>query len=196
MAKSPVAPKITTVSLLEDVSFIEAGLDLISGRKPPDAVETESQLPARARGEVVSSMDRDFDGRVAGLRCCDVLLLSVFSAKAAILSGRGHGGLVATQLLPIERLWHRFVQLLRPTQGVQLSRSANTTQHLPREVIRRTYGELPRSSLCGMVLLVWYMVWAIRGRGVRDDAVASRRSTVTNTREVKFKFIQYRITYL
>ena len=85
MAKSPVAPKITTVSLLEEVSFIEAGLDLISGRKPPDAVETESQLPARARGEVVSSMDRDFDGRVAGLRCCDVLLLSVFSAKAAIV---------------------------------------------------------------------------------------------------------------
>ena len=91
MAKSPVAPKITTVNLLEDVSFIEAGLDLISGRKPPDAVETESHEPARARGEVVSSMDRDFDGRVAGLRCCDVLLLRVFSAKAAIVL-RGCGG--------------------------------------------------------------------------------------------------------
>ena len=88
-----MAPKITTVSLLEDVSFIEAGLDLISGRKPPDAVETESQEPARARGEVVSSIDKLLDGRVAGLRCCDVLLLSVFSAKAAILSGRGYGRL-------------------------------------------------------------------------------------------------------
>ena len=93
MARSPVAPKMTTVNLLELVSFIEAGLDLVSGRKPPDAVETESHEPARARGEVVSSMDMDFDGRVAGLRCCDVLLLSVFSAKAAIVaSGRGHGG--------------------------------------------------------------------------------------------------------
>ena len=104
---------MTTVNLLELVSFIEAGLDLVSGRKPPDAVDTESQEPARARGEVVSSMDMDFDGRVAGLRCCDVLLLRVFSARAAILSGRGRGRLLATQLLPIERLWHRFVQLLR-----------------------------------------------------------------------------------
>ena len=112
MAKSPVAPKMTTVSLLEDVSFIEAGLDLISGRKPPDAVETESQEPARARGDAVSSMDRDFDGRVAGLKCWDVLLLSVFSAKAAILSGSGYGRLAATrsQLLQIERLWCRFLQ--------------------------------------------------------------------------------------
>jgi len=88
LAKSPVAPKITTVNLLEEVSLIEAGLDLVSGRKPPDAVETESQLPALARGEVVSSMDMDFDGRVAGLRCCDVLLLSVFSARAAIVVSR------------------------------------------------------------------------------------------------------------
>ena len=79
---------MTTVNLLELVSFIEAGLDLVSGRKPPDAVETESQLPALARGEVVSSMDMDFDGRVAGLKCWDVLLLSVFSARAAILSTR------------------------------------------------------------------------------------------------------------
>ena len=82
---------MTTVNRLEDVSLMDAGLDLVSGRKPPDAVDTESQEPARARGEVVSSMDMDFDGRVAGLRCCDVLLLSVFSARAAILSGRGHG---------------------------------------------------------------------------------------------------------
>ena len=79
---------MTTVSLLELVSFIDAGLDLVSGRKPPDAVDTESQEPARALGDVVSSMDMDFDGRVAGLRCCDVLLLSVFSARAAILSTR------------------------------------------------------------------------------------------------------------
>ena len=83
---------MTTVNLLELVSFIEAGLDLVSGRKPPDAVDTESQEPARARGLVVSSMDMDFDGRVAGLRCCDVLLLSVFSARAAILSRRACGG--------------------------------------------------------------------------------------------------------
>ena len=41
-------------------------------------------------GLAVSSMDMDFDGRVAGLKCCDVLLLRVFSARAAILSGRGH----------------------------------------------------------------------------------------------------------
>ena len=75
---------MTTVNRLEEVSFIEAGLDLISGRKPPDAVLTESQEPALARGDVVSSMDRDFDGRVAGLKCWDVLLLSVFSARAAI----------------------------------------------------------------------------------------------------------------
>ena len=110
MAKSPVAPKMTTVNLLEEVSFIDAGLDLISGRKPPDAVETESHEPALARGEVVSSMDRDLDGRVAGLKCWDVLLLSVFSARAAILSGRGHGGLVATELPQKERLWYRFLQ--------------------------------------------------------------------------------------
>ena len=58
---------------------------MVSGRKPPDAVDTESQLPALARGDVVSSMDMDFDGRVAGLKCWDVLLLSVFSAKAAIV---------------------------------------------------------------------------------------------------------------
>ena len=83
---------MTTVNRLEEVSFIDAGLDLISGRKPPDAVLTESQEPALALGEVVSSMDRDFDGRVAGLRCCDVLLLSVFSARAAILSRRACGG--------------------------------------------------------------------------------------------------------
>ena len=83
---------MTTVSLLELVSLMDAGLDLISGRKPPDAVETESHEPARARGEVVSSMDRDFDGRVAGLRCCDVLLLSVFSAKAAIVPGCARKG--------------------------------------------------------------------------------------------------------
>ena len=83
---------MTTVSLLELVSLMDAGLDLVSGRNPPDAVDTESQEPARARGEVVSSMDMDFDGRVAGLRCCDVLLLSVFSARAAILSGRACGG--------------------------------------------------------------------------------------------------------
>ena len=79
---------MTTVNRLEDVSFIDAGLDLISGRKPPDAVETESHEPARARGDVVSSMDRDFDGRVAGLKCWDVLLLSVFSARAAIVVSR------------------------------------------------------------------------------------------------------------
>ena len=83
---------MTTVNLLELVSFIDAGLDLVSGRKPPDAVDTESQLPALARGDVVSSMDMDFDGRVAGLKCCDVDLLSVFSARAAILSGRACGG--------------------------------------------------------------------------------------------------------
>ena len=80
---------MTTVNLLELVSFIEAGLDLVSGMKPPDAVETESQLPALARGLVVSSMDMDFDGRVAGLKCWDVLLLSVFSARAAIVYGYG-----------------------------------------------------------------------------------------------------------
>ena len=79
---------MTTVNLLEDVSLMDAGLDLISGRKPPDAVETESHEPALARGDVVSSMDMDFDGRVAGLRCCDVLLLSVFSARAAIVVSR------------------------------------------------------------------------------------------------------------
>ena len=79
---------MTTVNLLELVSFIEAGLDLVSGRKPPDAVDTESQLPALARGDVVSSMDMDFDGRVAGLKCCDVDLLSVFSARAAIVVSR------------------------------------------------------------------------------------------------------------
>ena len=84
-----MAPKITTVNLLELVSLIDAGLDFISGKKPPEAVLTESQLPARARGEVVSSMDRLLDGRVAGLKCWDVDLLSVFSARAAILSGRG-----------------------------------------------------------------------------------------------------------
>ena len=83
---------MTTVSLLELVSLMDAGLDLVSGRNPPDAVDTESQEPARALGDVVSSMDMDFDGRVAGLRCCDVLLLSVFSARAAILSGRACGG--------------------------------------------------------------------------------------------------------
>ena len=88
MARSPVAPKMTTVNLLELVSFIEAGLDLVSGRKPPDAVDTESQEPARALGDVVSSMDMDFDGRVAGLKCWDVLLLSVFSARAAIVVSR------------------------------------------------------------------------------------------------------------
>ena len=87
-----MAPKITTVNRLEDVSLIEAGLDFISGKKPPDAVLTESQEPARARGEVVSSMDRLLDGRVAGLKCWDVDLLSVFSARAAILSGRACGG--------------------------------------------------------------------------------------------------------
>ena len=81
-----MAPKITTVNRLEDVSLIEAGLDFISGKKPPEAVDTESQLPALARGDVVSSMDRDLEGRVAGLRCWDVDLLSVFSARAAILS--------------------------------------------------------------------------------------------------------------
>ena len=103
---------MTTVNLLELVSFIEAGLDLVSGRKPPDAVETESQLPALARGEVVSSMDMDFDGRVAGLKCWDVLLLSVFSAKAAIvLVARGNEA--SSQLLQKERLWHRFVQFFR-----------------------------------------------------------------------------------
>ena len=80
---------MTTVSLLELVSFIEAGLDLVSGRKPPLAVLTEPHEPALARGLAVSSMDMDFDGRVAGLRCCDVLLLSVFSAKAAIVLGYG-----------------------------------------------------------------------------------------------------------
>ena len=79
---------MTTVNLLELVSFIEAGLDLVSGRKPPDAVDKESQLPALARGDVVSSMDMDFDGRVAGLKCWDVLLLSVFSARAAIVVSR------------------------------------------------------------------------------------------------------------
>ena len=89
MATSPVAPKITTVNRLEEVSLIEAGLDFISGKKPPEAVDTEYQLPALARGDVVSSIDKLLDGRVAGLRCCDVLLLSVFSAKAAILSTAG-----------------------------------------------------------------------------------------------------------
>ena len=87
-ARSPVAPKITTVNRLEDVSLIEAGLDFISGKKPPEAVLTESQEPARARGDVVSSMDRLLDGRVAGLKCWDVDLLSVFSAKAAIVLGQ------------------------------------------------------------------------------------------------------------
>ena len=86
-----MAPKITTVNRLEDVSLIEAGLDFISGKKPPEAVDTESQLPARARGDVVSSMDRLLEGRVAGLKCWDVLLLSVFSARAAIVL-RGCGG--------------------------------------------------------------------------------------------------------
>ena len=76
---------MTTVNLLELVSLMDAGLDLVSGRNPPDAVDTESHEPARARGLVVSSMDMDFDGRVAGLKCWDVLLLSVFSARAAIV---------------------------------------------------------------------------------------------------------------
>ena len=97
---------MTTVNLLELVSFIEAGLDLVSGRKPPLAVLTESQEPALARGLAVSSMDMDFDGRVAGLKCWDVLLLSVFSARVAIVLGlRRLVVLGSSQLLQKERLW-------------------------------------------------------------------------------------------
>ena len=97
---------MTTVNRLEEVSFIDAGLDLVSGRKPPDAVDTESQLPALARGLAVSSMDMDFDGRVAGLKCWDVLLLSVFSARVAIVLGlRRLVVLGSSQLLQKERLW-------------------------------------------------------------------------------------------
>ena len=86
------------MSRLEDVSLIEAGLDFISGKKPPDAVLTESQLPARARGDVVSSIDKLLEGRVAGLRCWDVDLLSVFSARAAIVLG-AQGKEASSQLL-------------------------------------------------------------------------------------------------
>ena len=49
MARSPVAPKITTVSRRDDVSAMLAGFFLASGRKPPEAVLCESQLPARER---------------------------------------------------------------------------------------------------------------------------------------------------
>ena len=79
---------MTTVNLLELVSFIEAGLSVfpVGNHQKLCSPNPNSQL---ARGEAVSSMDRLFDGRVAGLRCWDVDLLSVFSARAAILSGRG-----------------------------------------------------------------------------------------------------------
>ena len=77
---------------------MEAGLDLISGRKPPDAVLTESQEPALALGLAVSSMDRLLEGRVAGLKCWDVDLLSVFSARAAIVLG-AQGKEASLQLL-------------------------------------------------------------------------------------------------
>ena len=105
---------MTTVSLLELVSFIEAGLDLVSGRKPPLAVLTESQLPALARGLVVSSMDMDFDGRVAGLKCWDVLLLSVFSARAAIVVSVAAAGMVHEKGSKLTgALWYRFLQFSR-----------------------------------------------------------------------------------
>ena len=109
-----MAPKITTVNRLEDVSLIEAGLDLISGRKPPLAVLTESQEPARARGEVVSSIDNDLEGRVAGLRCWDVLLLSVFSARAAILGAQGNRASVVPFLAVLSTRLKR-----RSSQGLQ-----------------------------------------------------------------------------
>ena len=109
---------------------MDAGLDLVSGRKPPDAVDTEFQEPARARGEVVSSMDMDFDGRVAGLRCCDVLLLSVFSARAAIVvSVTAAGMLVREERKQAHSLSGTvFCNSFDATQAVQQRRSANATR--------------------------------------------------------------------
>ena len=109
-----MAPKITTVNRLEEVSLIEAGLDLTSGRKPPLAVLTESQLPARARGDVVSSIDKLLEGRVAGLKCWDVDLLSVFSAKAAIVLVLAAGTVSCS--------------FFDATQAAQQRRSANATR--------------------------------------------------------------------
>ena len=131
---------MTTVNLLELVSFIEAGLDLISGRKPPDAVETESQLPALARGEVVSSMDRDLEGRVAGLKCWDVDLLSVFSAKAAILSRRGRrlAGREARQSCycsPETSYAAEFSRVVDGVTSVQCSNRALTPQRRTRRCL-------------------------------------------------------------
>ena len=85
-----MAPKITTVNRLEDVSFIEAGLDLISGRKPPDAVAHRIPGSRLARAETsCPPWTGTLEGRVAGLRCWDVDLLSVFSARAAIVLAVG-----------------------------------------------------------------------------------------------------------
>ena len=133
---------MTTVNLLELVSFIDAGLDLVSGRKPPDAVETESQLPALARGDVVSSMDMDFDGRVAGLRCCDVLLLSVFSARAAIVTGARKESKQAHSCCKKSVSGTVSCSFFRSTQGVQLPRPANTRSDFARPRYRRAPGAL------------------------------------------------------
>ena len=146
---------MTTVNLLELVSFIEAGLDLISGRKPPDAVETESHEPARARGEVVSSMDRDLDGRVAGLKCWDVLLLSVFSAKAAIVLVRARKGsklkAAANRASVVPFLAAFSIRLKRcSSEGLQTQLSYCHA---------RIYGE--KCDAAASSLLVWYFSYVI-----------------------------------
>ena len=181
-----MAPKITTVNRLEDVSLIEAGLDFISGKKPPEAVDTESQLPARARGDVVSSMDRLLEGRVAGLRCWDVDLLSVFSARAAILSGRGRrlAGREARQSCycsPETSYAAEFSRVVDGVTSVQCSNRALTAQRCTSGCLNSSAQAASKFAKAGLVCP------CTLAEHLLQDAMAPRKSPGPNTGGFKFK---------
>ena len=175
---------MTTVKRLEDVSLIEAGLFRISGRKPPDAVLTESQLPARARGDVVSSIDKLLEGRVAGLKCWDVDLLSVFSARAAILSRSTAAGREARQSCycsPETSYAAEFSRVVDGVTSVQCSNRALTAQRCTSGCLNSSAQAASKFAEAGLVCP------CTLAEHLLQDAMAPQKSPGPNTGGFKFK---------
>ena len=159
---------------------------MTSGRKPPDAVLTESQEPARARGDVVSSIDKLLEGRVAGLKCWDVDLLSVFSARAAILSRRGRrlAGREARQSCycsPETSYAAEFSRVVDGVTSVQCSNRALTPQRRTRRCLNssaQAASKFAEAELVCPCTLAEHLL---------QDAMAPQKSPGPNTGGFKFK---------
>ena len=131
-------------------------------------------------------MDRLLEGRVAGLRCWDVDLLSVFSARAAILSGRGRrlAGREARQSCycsPETSYAAEFSRVVDGVTSVQCSNRALTAQRCTSGCLNSSAQAASKFAKAGLVCP------CTLAEHLLQDAMAPQKSPGPNTGGFKFK---------